>query len=68
MHLTFAQLQRLRDEDGRRITLLEQKIKIYEEELLLAEKRFRSRAPRDEDVARISELESQLQDRERRLA
>ena len=54
------QFAKAKEEAGATQNALELKINIFKEELENAQDRFRKRAPRDEDVARIRDLEQRL--------
>ncbi len=62
------QLRHHAEQSRRERDMLTQKLAIYEEELHVADLRFRARGPREEDAAQIQELTHTLQERERRLA
>jgi hypothetical protein len=52
-----AQINKINADTERRMQMLVQQQKVIEEELVLAEARFNERPSRDEDIARIAELE-----------
>jgi CRISPR/Cas system CSM-associated protein Csm2 small subunit len=55
-----VQINRINAETEKRIAMLQQQQRIFEEELTAAEERFRQRPSREEDVSRITELELQV--------